>query len=886
MNSEGNLDSPLAIVVDWPSKEDLKAGRLMTDGGSRVFWQFLLREVGMTRQECYVTSLWKEIPTEEQLKGGLTEEQMAYAGIMLDDEMGGQQPAILALGRHTVEHFLGPVKSDTVHGIVHDLPDGRVVLPSYSPSAGLRDSKRLAFAVDDLKALRDAFDGKGRRRPEPEPAEYRDCTLEDLAAPCRALAIDTEYDGLGPLMLTFSVRPGQGLLILKDSPLIPEFVKMLERERPFIWFHNVLADLTPLKRMGIDIVKLGLEFGDTMANQWYAETEPQGLKPAAWRDLGADSTDFEAVVQPYFDSQLINYLAGAQALTAPKTFERWGKPTLKQALAWQKAVAEGVGPFPPPPRGKRLKDGVEPSTPLHRRLNLFLNAYAAGRVPDVQKRWAGWKEDGGADAVEEILGAPPRFSLREVPMEAARPYACADPDYTLQLAMKRRPYNVELARKDMARIPMLNAMQERGIRVDLGEWEALRDDLRADQEAQLDVLRTVTERADFNPNSAHHLMELLYGYVQTAPGLWDFMKDKEYPLPPGFTKKKQPKTDKKALGTLQAEDPTLPSLLLAYKELEKLRNTYVEPLPRYLDRESVLHPSWRHTRVPSGRLAAVRPNIMAIPARSVNGMRVRGLFKARPGFKLISFDQSQIELRMAAHISQDPVMMQAFIDGVDLHTRTAARIGGKDEGDAKYWKSAQGKMYRALFKAINFGILFGATAQRIHMELLSQGIRSFTLQDCERFVKDWFRLFEGVARELATTAEFIALHGYAEDHWGRRRKLPGAAVEGRGWPLGMLREEAVRQGFNHRIQGGAQGELTESMLLFDSAVLPVLQSLDLEAFPLLQIHDELIFEVPDVPEALETMKELGMAAMTAGQWRYSVPIEAGCAAGAAWSDLK
>jgi DNA polymerase I len=166
------------------------------------------------------------------------------------------------------------------------------------------------------------------------------------------------------------------------------------------------------------------------------------------------------------------------------------------------------------------------------------------------------------------------------------------------------------------------------------------------------------------------------------------------------------------------------------------------------------------------------------------------------------------------------------------------------------------------------------------------GIRTFTLEEVQRLHQQWFELYQGVRRHLELVERTLQQQGYIEDMWGRRRKLPGAKLYGDFWPMSALREESIRQGFNHEIQGGAQGLLTNAMLRFYYDVMPLVRASGYEVYPLLQIHDELIFEISENEEAIGMFKELGLIAMTADQDRFEVPIGSGVTVGHDWSELK
>lgn len=869
----GTIPCRIAVVGEAPAEKDVQQGLPLVSPAGKVHWPFLGIATGLRREQCYVTNLKKQQFTEEEEREGLDPDSFEDWRAILHDELDEVGPdSILAIGRWAAAAFLGfDVKMERVHGIPHQawLNGGRpvTVTPAFHPAAGMRDSKRLAYTLDDYAAFGRHLAGKlAVWEPKPAGSQYRLWQPEDtFSCPLGAIAIDTEFDPKTgkPLMLTFTTEPGTGFAIrADDGPSLRRFATALAMLKPTVAFHNCLADLSKLKEMEIDIVRMGLRIVDTQVLAWYQETESQGLKNLAYRKLGVDRPGFEETVTPYFAEQIVSYLSAAQTLSEPALIHRVGK------------------------RGQPLKAKPGPASRLHKLVKRFVGDHAKGRIADYVERWENWGDDVKAE-LAGLLGPAPEFSLSIVPDEVAIPYACSDTDDTLSLISKLKPYNEKLCDMDHRKLPMIAAMQERGLTVDMEKWEKLRDEVKAQlADRERELKESVGE--DFNPRSADDIAEVLYGFKKTAPGVYEFMRDREYILPTGWTKGGKPKTDKKALGQMKSEH-ALAGMLLGFKELEKLDNTYVSPLPDYLrglGRFRTLHPDFTHTRVPSGRLAARRPNIMAIPSRSETGLRIRDLFVAREGYTYTGFDHSQIELRLACHISGDPYMLSLFEQGIDLHLGTAARIGRKDVNDTAYWKSEAGKRFRTLFKSINFGILFGATAERIYLELLAMGITAFSLDEVKAMIAEWFALYSAIEREIRATERFIQQHGYVEDMWGRRRKLPGAYLYGRFWPMSALREEAVRQGFNHRIQGGAQGLIIRAMLGFWEEDMPLMREIGAEVFPLLQIHDEVIFEVPDRSEIVETFQEIGLARMKADQGLFTVPIEASCSSAHTWGKLK
>lgn len=861
----------VAIIQDTPPPDSDRRGG---PPGEKLLWPYLRMEAGLERHDVWLSHFIKRELTEDEKKKGVSDDELGEWAAVLASQLDVVAPSVVVvLGKFVAGALLGRrVRMETVHGIAFQVAD-RIVVPAFHPAAGLKDSKRLVYTVADFRALGRVLRGAQPtwQRHDESGRVYGEATLDTIAeiGEYPSVAIDTEYDPRTgtPIMLTFTAKPDTGYAIwAHDAPLLDAFGEALRIFNLKVVLHNALADLLPLKKMGIDLVAMGLKLDDTMVNAWYQESEPQGLKALAFRHLGIDRPGFEEIVVPHYAEAMRVYLEKYVAATMPKMLARVSEKT-----------------------GKLLKPKPEPLGREHKLARRYLSDHAKKAISDYEERWENWDES-SREEIQRVAGGAPVLSLALVPAAEAVPYACADTADTLALASAPRlaPYSASLARLDHAKIPMIAAMQERGLVVDLSERDKLRDELDGTLAERTEVLRILADRPDFNPNSGDDIAEVLFGFAKLSPGVFEFMKDREYLVPPATTKKGKPKTDKKALGTIRDEHE-LPAHLLEYKEIQKLANTYVTPLHKYLTLESVglvLHPNITMTRVPSGRLAMRRPNMMAIPSRTALGLRVRHLFHARPGYVLMSFDHSQIELRLAAEIAKDQVMLELFHAGVDLHTGTAAKITGRQVTDP-FWKSGEGKMLRGLFKKINFGVLYGATANRIYLELLADGIRDFSLADCERMVREWFALYAGIAARIRHVEAFIQQHGYAEGPFsGRRRQLPGGQLYGRFWPMSFLREEATRQGHNLEVQESAQFFLIRAMIFFWDHVLPVMEAAGHKSFPVLQIHDELVFEVPDNKEAIEMMSWLGLAAMTADQGLVSVPIESSVSSGYYWSALK
>ncbi|WP_417323636.1 DNA polymerase I [Deinococcus radiophilus] len=275
-----------------------------------------------------------------------------------------------------------------------------------------------------------------------------------------------------------------------------------------------------------------------------------------------------------------------------------------------------------------------------------------------------------------------------------------------------------------------------------------------------------------------------------------------------------------ALEPLRDEHPIIP-LLLEYRELEKLRGTYLDPLPRLVNPTTGrLHTTFAQTAVATGRLSSLNPNLQNIPIRSEEGRQIRKGFVADDGYCLVAADYSQLELRLMAHIAGDAPMQQAFRDGADIHRRTAAQVLGLDEAtvDANQRRAA---------KTVNFGVLYGMSAHRLSNEL------GIPYAEAAGFIENYFGIYPGIQEYIDGTLEFGRQHGYVETLYGRRRYVPELTARNRN-----LREAGERLAYNMPIQGTAADIMKMAMV----ALEPRLDALG--ARMLLQVHDELLIESP------------------------------------------
>jgi DNA polymerase I len=303
--------------------------------------------------------------------------------------------------------------------------------------------------------------------------------------------------------------------------------------------------------------------------------------------------------------------------------------------------------------------------------------------------------------------------------------------------------------------------------------------------------------------------------------------------------------------------------VLEYRELEKLRSTYVDSLPEQINPETGrVHTSFNQTGTVTGRIASSDPNLQNIPTRTEIGRRVRNGFVAREGWQLLAVDYSQIELRIVAHMAQDKAMLAAFRAGQDIHATTAAAV----QGIALEEVTPQMRRHA---KAINFGLIYGMSAYGL------TNATDLTLAEAENFIEAYFKEFPGVKTYLDGIREQAAKQGYVETLLGRRRYFPNLA---RGASYNV-RQREEREAINAPIQGTAADIIKIAMLKLPGE----LEKAGLQAKMNLQVHDELMFEVPD--EELAETTALVQRVME-DAYTLDIPLSTEAKAGTSWGGME
>jgi DNA polymerase-1 len=322
----------------------------------------------------------------------------------------------------------------------------------------------------------------------------------------------------------------------------------------------------------------------------------------------------------------------------------------------------------------------------------------------------------------------------------------------------------------------------------------------------------------------------------------------------------EPSTDVEVLEELAAVHP-LPKLLIEHRQVAKLKSTYLDALSSMADAEGRIHASFNQVVAATGRLSSSDPNLQNIPIRSELGGQIRQAFvPGFPGWVLLASDYSQIELRILAHYSKDPALLEAFAKDLDIHAAVASRIFKVAENEVT-------KAQRNVAKTVNFGVIYGMNAFGLAARLgISQA-------EATAFIEAYFQGYAGVDAFITTTLESALEKGRVETILGRRRPIQGIRNT-----TGRLRNSAERTAVNTVIQGSAADLIKRAMLAVDRAI----HQEGLQARMLLQIHDELVFECPS--EELNRLATLVRAAMTSAL-DLDVPLKVDLAAGPNWLDV-
>ncbi|MGD1923570.1 MAG: DNA polymerase I [Paracoccaceae bacterium] len=458
-------------------------------------------------------------------------------------------------------------------------------------------------------------------------------------------------------------------------------------------------------------------------------------------------------------------------------------------------------------------------------------------------------------SIKELIGSgKSAITFDRVEIDKAAHYAAEDADVTLRLWHGLRPRlaaeRVSTVYHTLERplIPVLVDMERNGIKVDRDVLGSMSNRFAQKMAEFEDEIYALAGRK-FNQASPKQLGEILFdemgleGGKKTKTGAWGTGAD--------------------VLEVLAAQGHDLPAKILDWRQLSKLKSTYTDALPTHINGETGrVHTSFSLAATSTGRLASTDPNLQNIPVRTEEGRAIRTAFVAEPGNIILSLDYSQIELRILAHIADIPALKMAFKDGLDIHAMTASEVFDVplDEMTPDIRRQA---------KAVNFGIIYGVTAFG-----LSNNLR-IPRAEAQDFIDRYFAKFPGIKQYMEDTKAHAREKGYVETLFGRRIHTPGITQKGPG------RGFSERAAINAPIQGTAADVIRRAMIRIPDAI----SQAGLDARMLLQVHDELLFEVPeDQADATANVVRAVMENAAAPAVEIAVPLVVDAGQGASWEE--
>lgn len=448
-----------------------------------------------------------------------------------------------------------------------------------------------------------------------------------------------------------------------------------------------------------------------------------------------------------------------------------------------------------------------------------------------------------ATPISELIGTGPKqITMDAVDPDKVAQYAAADADHTFQLyqiysqQLKQQPKLLELF--EQIEMPVMRALvdiESNGIRLDSEFLTRMSGEYQAElTKLEKNIYQAVGH--EFNLNSPRQLADVLFD---------------ELKLPANKKTKTGRSTDESVLQSLKSAHPVV-ELLLRYRELFKLKSTYIDALPSLISPyDKRLHTSYNQAVAATGRLSSNNPNLQNIPIRTEQGRRIRQAFLANEGHQLVSIDYSQIELRILAHVSSDPALLSAFAQGQDVHTATAAKVFNCtiDQVTSDQRRAA---------KTINFGIMYGQSAFGLAQQL------DISREEANKFIQEYFGVYSEVKRYLDQAIIKARQDGYVETLFGRRRRIPELSSSNFN-----IRWAGERMAINMPIQGTAADIIKKAMI----TIQDYLVEKQAKSQMLLQVHDELVFTI-DPAESDELIPEISRQMEQAADLTVKLEVEA------------
>lgn len=865
----GRTPNRVLLVGQSPGIEEAQAGRPFVGASGRLQEELLQRH-RLTAHHWRRTNIVQEYPVP---KSGPSVDQIRRWTPVLEDEIRTCNPdLIIAVGAFAAQWFLGPCTMELVHGIPHPVgafdPDLRsrvpnpnvVVLPIYHPAAAFHDEsgELLSYIWWDYQQVSTVLSNIERGRPVQVRSDryagresYVDVSGAELADHLTRhrppnIAIDTEGDSINPYTsipwsIQVTTSPGTAFVLRCSRPDFAAGISALrtsvQSPGTQILLHHGMYDIGVCRRMGLSLRRARI--WDSMYALYLLRLEPQALKLAAWRWCGMRMTEYQETVGDVAKARQIDYLSRCLDVSD------WPEPEREVEIE-NDGTTKLTRPKPIPARILSILSDV-----------LLRKRDSKGELVDIEKRWAKLPRS-MRRVIQHRMGKWPVGTLADVPLDRAVFYGGRDSDATFRLFEDLTPVlrSMDLERtmsEGMEAELIFEEMQAAGMTVSRSKLETLHRTL---EHRQIVLGKQISKRffggRPFNPMSSD----------QTALILW-----RRGLQALQTTKTGKVSTSKKSIEYLRSEDEFVRSLF-EWREMEKISSAFTGPLlERALDIEDQVELSGARvsdledgaevtttldpvtgtprlelfpvqgqigtTRVTSRRLSMKNPNLLQVPTRSDLGRSVRECYIVPPGKAYASWDLSQIEVRCAAHISQDPILCTTLREGRDVHVETACRIFGLKEHELDKRK------HRTPAKSATFGSLFGISPHGLLIQLRMLGCEGWDEDSCADLLESWWGIYSGIRDCVAETAALARKFGYIRDEGGMYRYLPGVLSSDP-----KTRASAEREAFSHRVQGMAQTMIQRSMVWIAKQLLP-LQEHGFDIRWRLQVHDELILSFDD-----------------------------------------
>jgi len=770
---------------------------------------------------------------------------------------------ICTLGRISSQWFLGvEANMEQHHGIVFDVVHewfggddlvdyDLVVVPVYHPAAPLHGASELMMAVAgdvnvverELRGMTPVEDRRsvvnvgGHMLEDLEPDTttveidsiamadaFVNVELEHAQLHNKPCGIDTEWKPDNtPLFMSMSFRGDEAWVIDTTKTDIVKMIADGFKRFDIEWvMHNAPADVPVLDRLGF--TRPTKPIHDTMILAHLLETEPKSLKPLTYRHRHYTMHSYESMISEVSNGFAVEYLKLVSASDLP---------------AHTPVVVDGDKP-------RRVRS-------ISSRVTTQLGKMERGTTTtDARKYWGNIDDDDPGKLIAiEALGVMPQADLSHVDRREAVKYSGQDAAATISIFALLREYVQDrraMRAYDIDRdvIPSIVEMEREGMLIDIDYCVELGGFIEDEMVVELEHVERIAG-VRFNPNSPPECLKYLKAI--------------------GLMSASAKSSDVKALKAMPPH--VITEHIIAYRQLVKLRGTYVNNIKKLVGNDGRLRTRIRVTTTRTGRFSSADPNLQNIPNRTERGRRIRNAFVAKPEHTFVGADLSQIELRVGAIMSGDEGMLSAYRSGADIHTETAAAVFGVPASDVS-------KPQRSVAKTINFGALYGISAKGLFGAFIADGIDGYTQLDCLDFLDAWRNARPGVGRWIARMYEQAIERGFVFDMFGRPRSLPGFHSRHT-----QTVEESKRMAVNTPVQSSAASVLKLMM----PGALEVAHEFD--GRMLLQIHDELMFEVPKADAmAFGACIKGHMMGVIDNIQAFTIPCGVDVEIGDRWGDMK